>query len=351
SYLAWGNVTGDISHSSWLKSNGSLEQPPYTTYEYSRGRVHTAAQWDMLSNPFAASDSAWQLNEPRNFPWRKRWWPDEFSKRSTPLVQLPRGQTAMLRRKIDIILALATSISPGDSVRMRDGSPTTMLVSNGPDDTSLLATSPLKLGGVMFGRGRIAPFPTMLALEAREVSVGDSLITEARTRFGIVPPATLDEMRPNEIAISEAVLLRTTDNNALSPTRADSLLDQMLGSVIIDVNTKPKIGVYWETYGVGARDSVTVGVRIERRVAVGGLRRLGMALRLTGDPNAAVNITWREPDIGRTTSTIGGTVPIQSRTLVLDLSGLEPGPYDLVMSVAKIREQAVTSVKRIVIAK
>lgn len=351
SYLAWGGMTGDISHSSWLKGNGSIQQPPYTTYEYSRGRVHTAAQWDVLSNPFSASDSAWQLNEPRNFSWRKRWWPDEFAKRSTPLVQLPRGQIAMLRRKSDIILALATEISAIDSVHVRDGSPATMLLSTGPGNMSVVATAPLNTGGTIFGRGRIAPYPIMLALEARDVLKGDSVVAEARTRFGIVPPATLDEMRPGEVAISEAVLLNTTDNQSLSPARADSILDQMLGSVIIDVSRKPKIGVYWETYGVGARDSVTVGVRVERRVPVGGLRRLGMALRLTGDPNATVNITWREPDIGRITSTIASAVPIQSRTVVLDLSRLEPGPYDLVMSVAKIRDQAVTSVKRIVITK
>jgi len=369
SYLAWGGVVGDLEHGNWLKGNGSPEQPPYTTYEYSRGRVHTAAAWEVLANPFAATDSAWQLNEPRNFSWRKRWWPDEFTKRPTPLVQLPRGQTAMLRRKGDIILALATDITTNDAVRVRDGSPATLLIATGPDIVQVVATSPMKIGGTVFGRGRIGSHPALLALEARDVVArniapgstapsstsdrtgGDSVMAEARTRFSIVPPATLDEMRAGEVAISEAVLLRVTDNAVPLAAKSDTLLAQMLGSVVIDVNTTPKVGVYWETYGVSARDSVTVGVQVERQVSVGGLRRLGMALRLADNPNSTVNIAWREPDRGRTTNTIDGVVPIQSRTVILDLSRLESGPYDLVMSVAKIRGEAVTSVKRIVIAR
>lgn len=370
SYVAWGGRVGDVSHTNWLQGNDSPAREPYTTYEYSRkGRVHTVPRWDVMASPFTASDSAWQLNEPRNFSWRRKWWPDEFMKRPVSLLQLPRGQTAMLRRKSDIILALATDISEQDSVQVRDGSPATLMVSAGPDSVVTLATTPLKIGGTTFGRGRVGSFPLLLALEARDfVSArtpgapaaqnaaalrgeSDSVVAEARTRFAIAPPKTLDEMRQGEVAVSEAILLRTTGSLVPAPARADSLLDEMLGSVIINVKTTPKLGVYWETYGVNARDSVTVGVRVERRVPVGGIRRLGMALRLADNPNSAVNITWREPDRGRATITIEGSVPIQSRTVLLDLSRLEPGPYDLVMSIAKIRGEAATSVKRIVIVR
>lgn len=367
SYLAWGGPINDDSHSSWLRGNESPERVPYTTYEYSiAGRVHTVPRFDVVANPFAASDSAWQLNRPLNLSDRRKWWPEEFMRRTAPLVQLPRGQTALLRRKSDIILALATDVAASDSAQVRDGSTGSLLASTGPDSIGLLATTMFKLGGTTFARGRVGPEPMLLGFEvrdfARAVSVtnatasgrtpvgADSVFAEARTRFAVTPPSTLDQMKSGEVAVSEAVLLRASDA-APPPVRGDSLLDQMLGSVIVNVKSTPKVGVYWETYGVSARDSVTIGVRVERRVPIGGIRKLGMTLRLADDPNSTVNITWREPDRGRITTTFEGTVPIQSRTVLLDLSRLEPGPYDLVMSVAKIRGPTATSVKRFVVAR
>lgn len=355
-YLAWGGPGQDVSHSSWIKNNFGDPQAPYTTYEYSRDRVHTAPEWSLLENPFAATDSSWELNRPRDFSWRRQWFPFEFMRRTSPLLQLPRGQTALLRRHRDIIVAHATDIAHTDSIPLRDGAAVHFLATTAPDSILLLETSTFARGVTTFNRGRITPFPVLLGLEIRDavkrssadVITADSVVAEARTRFSIVPPATLQEMRAGEIAISEAVLLKTDGTGAPSPAKSDSLLAQMLGSTSINIRTAPKVGVYWETYGVNARDSVAIGIRLERRVNVGGVRRLGMALGLAGNPNAAIDITWREPEIGRVTSTSdGGGIAIQGRTVVLDLSRLEPGPYDVVMSVARVRGTPVTSVKRI----
>ena len=71
--------------------------------------------------------------------------------------------------------------------------------------------------------------------------------------------------------LQDRILVRRTEE--VEKTRGgiiipDSAKERPLeGSVIINLKTTPKVGVYWETYGVNARDSVTVGVRIERRRA------------------------------------------------------------------------------------
>lgn len=361
SYMGWAGTVADTGHGGWLQKWGSSPQPPYSTYEYSKGRVHTATTFAALQNPFSAEDTAWQLREPRNFSRRKHWWPVEFMKRDAPLAQLPRGQTAMLRRKGNLIFALATDIAPDDSVAVRSGTMATLLVSTGPESLQVVGSGPIRIGGLIFVRGRISSFPSLVGLEAHDVMSllasgsrpsKDSVIAEARTRFAIVPPSTLEEMAPGEIAVSEPVLLRADGNGAPSPAMADSLLERMIGALTVNVRTTPRVGVYWETYGVRARDSVTIGLRVQRHSSIGGLRRLGIALRLADDPNSTVNITWREPEIGRVTSTVdAGGIPIQSRTLVLDLSRLEAGSYDIVMSVRRSKSTEATSVKRIVIVR
>ena len=98
----------------------------------------------------------------------------------------------------------------------------------------------------------------------------------------------------------------------------------MLGSTVVRSH---KIGVYWETYGYAAGDSVDVAVIISRHEPLSKIRRLGMKLRLAHDINGSVAVRWTEPQAGHDTWTIPGRVPIQARAVGLDLSRLEPGNY------------------------
>ena len=78
-----------------------------------------------------------------------------------------------------------------------------------------------------------------------------------RTRFGVTPPAPLSALKPGETAISDPVLIATTDVRT-APTRRSA---QMLGSTACAAQ---KVGVYWETYGYAPGDSVDVAVIITR---------------------------------------------------------------------------------------
>jgi hypothetical protein len=141
-----------------------------------------------------------------------------------------------------------------------------------------------------------------------------------RTRFGIMPPPTLSELKPGETGISEPVLI-SADESANDP---DGALGQMLGTTVVRTQ---KIGVYWETYGYAAGDSVDVAVVVARNEPLSKFRRLGMKLRIAGDINGSVAVRWSEPRAGHESWTIPSRVPIQARAVGLDLSRLEPGHY------------------------
>ena len=83
----------------------------------------------------------------------------------------------------------------------------------------------------------------------------------------------------------------------------------MLGSTRV---RGAKVGVYWETYGYAAGDSVDVAVIISRHEPISKVRRIGMFLRLAHDLNGQVAVRWGEPTPGHSSWTVPGVVPIQA---------------------------------------
>src|SRR5262249_16616317 len=140
----------------------------------------------------------------------------------------------------------------------------------------------------------------------------------ARTRLGITPPQPLEALRPGETAVSDPVLIATDDAPPPGPDRA---LEHMLGTTRV---RGAKVGVYWETYGYEASDSVDVAVVIIRRETLSKMRRIGMFLHMAHDINGSVAVRWGEPQPGHSAWSIPGVVPIQARSVRLDLSRLEP---------------------------
>lgn len=93
--------------------------------------------------------------------------------------------------------------------------------------------------------------------------------------------------------------------------------------------------MYWETYGWAAGDSVDVAVVITRKESLSKLRRLGMLMRVASSPNGSVAVRWGEPQPGHSSWTIPGVVPIQARSIRVDLSRIEPGHYMVTVFVNK----------------
>lgn len=331
-YLGWGGKDLDVSHTGWLQKFDTEAQEPYTTYEYTVGRVHTAPTFSVLSAPYTATDSSWDMYARVVEKDQAEWWPTEHMMRARPLVTLPSYQVAMLRRANDVILASAHDLrGPAlDTLRMR--AKATMLVTPAPDTFYTLAHEQLAGTEILRMRGNIRSQPTLFALEiADTVATG----TDARTRIGIAPPAPLSAMNAGEIALSDPVLLqvsKTPDDELLS---GDMLLNRMIGSTSISLTETPRFSVMFESYGVRARDTVSVSVSLHRRETLSAWRRLGIALRAADNPNASITIKWSEPNRSARVVTVDGAVPIQTRSVALDISQLTTGPYDLVVGIRR----------------
>ncbi len=347
-YLAWGGQAVDQGHNGWLISFHADTQPPYTTYEYSKGRIHTASSLATLYAPLSATDSSWELNDPKLKDRDANWWPEEFMVRARPLVTLPSYQIAMLRRESDILLASAHDVSAPAFASLRTNGVASLMVTPGPDTIIRIESRRVNNALTIRMRGRIASARTMFAMEIRDsIPLG----IDARTRIGIEPPVTLSAMKHGDIALSDPVLLQLPSGDAGPLEPGEALLSQMLGSTTISLAQHSRVGVFFESYGVREVDTVTVSVTVRRRESVSAVRRLGMLLNVAGDPNASVTISWSEPNFAHVTRTVDGTVPIQSRAISIDLSALTPGPYELVTGIRRGSQPEVTSNRRLSVVK
>jgi hypothetical protein len=168
-----------------------------------------------------------------------------------------------------------------------------------------------------------------------------------RTRFGVTPPPTLAELAPGEIAVSTPAVLQTGSDGAAPPTDPDSALALMTGSA--RVAPVGRLGVFWETYGIAAGDSVEFAVWIERYTRQGITRRFTNFLGVTPDPNTPIVISWWEGPGARTAHRIDGPVAIAARSVSVDVSNLPSGSYWLSIAAKPAGREAVRSRTEIVV--
>lgn len=337
SYTAWGGQGEDELHGSYLEMMKSRVRPPYTTFEYTRGRLHTAPAWEVVHNPFSATITSWSLNEPRDSS-DIVWWPEEHFARPRPLLQLTEGQTALFRRLDGILVATAHAITKAQRDSLGGASLATLVTSPQPSRLTIVDRRPLRDGQTAMLRGLVSDSASVIA-SVEMVGAGDST-ADARIRFAITPPTALRSLPQGGLALSDPILTRVPPNTDALATLGDSLIDQMLGTTTLRADTR-RVGVYWESYGFRIEDSVRIAVRVDRYDDSGFLRRLGAALNLVGDPQFGIEISWQEPDVPDRARALDAF--IQSRALVLDMTSLVPGRYELIVSVTKRSGESVAS--------
>jgi hypothetical protein len=342
----WGGRYEDANHTGWLAGHGSAGSPPYVTAEYVGGRPHVVPPLRTALDPSSARGADWQLH-PEDVTRPGRWWPAEhYARRAGPLVQLPEGQWALFRRREASLLAVATALDPGPlGVAAGDSVDAALVVSWRPDSVRQLARVRAAAGTPLVLQ---APTPSGAALVGVELPGDSAHPTAARARFGIAAPPSLAAMRPGEVAVSDPLLFDPPAGTDPLPEGADAAIARMLTTTRLrDVR---RLGLYWESYGLAAGDTVDVAVRLERRDRSGLLRRLAERLSMMTEQDGAVAVRWREPQPGRAAvSAIDGPVPVLSRSLVLDVSGLPAGSYWLDVSVARPGQAAVQGRRELVI--
>jgi len=280
-----------------------------------------------VTDPFRAPSSAWQLNMPaikENDEAVAQWWPNEHYAPGRGNIAQLSDQTVMLRRDDDVLLATAADLRFNGKAINVDTAAAALVRTTAPDSIERLKRRAVRNATSIVLRAHIPAGSAVVGAEVVAPRGG----TSVRTRFGITPPATLSALKPGEAAISEPVLIGTTE----SATSAEGALDQMLGSSVVKAR---KIGVYWETYGYAAGDSVDVALIIARTEKLSTFRRIGMKLRIAHDINGSIAMRWSEPQAGHDSWTIPSKVPIQARVVTLDLSQLEPGQYTVQVQAGK----------------
>lgn len=345
-YTAWGGDSVDIDHTDYLQVRKSLPAAPYTTFEYSADRVSTMPTWLTVAKPFEAQETSWELSfdDAIGRPFTT-WWPEELYRPERRLVQFGEGQNTMLRRENKILVAAAVPFMQpliAGPVRTFD---VLMLASPGPSRIDTAGHRNASGGSTVVVKGLITSAPAIVSIEAQ--GIGSSLV-DARTRFGVNPPPTLSAMAAGEIAISDPILLDMKVGEFDARPASEALLDRMLGTVRLGTSNR-RVGVYWETYGIAANDTVTISVRVGTDQELSAMRRLGMALNVAENPNRAIVQRWTEPDARRTTGTTPGRVSVQSRAIVLNLALLQPDSYMLEVSVERKDGRIVTGRRRVVV--
>jgi hypothetical protein len=312
-----------------------------STIEYSVGRVHLVPHWKTFENPFGARNTDWELNAPRTEAFDVlKWWPWEHYASPHPLMQIEDQQTALLRRQTGALIAYATALggtdlhrNPNDTVHAR------LVASTGPDAIATLGEKRVAIASTLTFLEGIASRPTMIGVE---IPAGVDSQAAARARFGVTPKPALASMRRDSIDISDPVLLAAPAMIDALPNDIDGVLPLMLGSTRLAQGVS-RVGVYWETYGIAATDTVSIAIRVQRTTPLTVLDRVGAVTGLGGNSNAPVSFEWKEPDPRHQVRTLGGTVPIQMRSVVIDISTLTTGDYSLEIAVTKAGRAPVRS--------
>jgi hypothetical protein len=297
-----------------------------TTFEYSLGRVHLIPPMPMVNDPFSITNADWSMNAPGGeWDFTFNWWPVEHYEPLNPLTKLVDQQTAFLRRQDSTLLAFATNLARTDLGRKLGDSVTgVLLASTGARAIRRLAETKLGAQDRLTFLSALPAGPSLVSVEVPWANDGDR---GARSRFGVKPPPPLSAMMAGEAMMSDPVILIVPPGIDALPILADSAIALMNGSTTLAAGTSA-IGVYWETYGIAPGDSIEITVSLQGR---GG-----------GSP---VTSSWREPQPGRFVRTIAGAVPIQMRSLILDVGALPVGAYTLDLSVRRQNGQVLRSAR------
>ena len=335
----WAGREEDRSHDAYLKDSHSLSAAPYSSAEYSSGRVHFAATWPAVSDPFHADANAWQLNAPDNLRTTRKgrgefWWPSEHMRYSANAVaQYPAGQTAFFRRQTDVQVAAAVAIgmdnknAPGVKELTTHDVNSALVVSSGPDvfDVITRGTEPSATRVAL--SAFIASKPALLSMETQSTEAHGAV---ARTRFSIAPPAPLDSLKAGTLAISDPVFFAPPANGDM-PASVDSMLPHMLGTTTILKGEK--IGIFWENYGVSATDSIKFSINATSISGRSFMQRLASALKISNDGVSNVAVSWVDARIDTREKTPRTRVSIVPRSVILDMAQLPKGTYSIEVQV------------------
>ncbi len=334
----WTGTADDGGHDSYV-GRGGRAASPYSTAEYSSGRVHFAPSWSAVLTPSGARAEDWQLRSPAG-AWStgdgegRYWWPQEHMReRARVIVQAPApGQMAFLPRVggIRVLTALDwTSVDDPVLVRLRDSAARVRTTATSFAESQrvlreIVSDARASLNGRFVSDGTMTIPGEVLGVEVEMLArSAESLPLIGQARVGIVPDLPLDSLGRDAIGVSQPVLFASGADRVL-PANAEELVEAMLATTTVRAGSS--VGVYWENYGLSAGDSLRVSINLIPASAPGLLRRMATAVKLL-DVVSSVTVQWTEPMMASRVDGASEKVGIRPRSVVLDLSTLKSGEY------------------------
>ena len=301
---------------------GSMDEAPVAGYREGGSGFNFVPSYDVFASPATLSAEDWdlQLHSARTI------YAPAYARRFR---SLERRQIALFRRG-DSALVVAAYDASGDTLFQRDTLEAglfTLAVSGThiaqPVGVVKMLASPREVLSTTS-----AWSPMVVSLELLD----DATRSAARLRYGVTPPLDI-----GRVSVSDLLMFTPPSGDAAPHTLTD-VLPLMLHD--LHVSAKEPLGVFWETYGVRAEgETIAVALTIER-IKEGWARRAAERLHLA-TPFSPVHVRWQEmPNQAN---------HIASRTMTLDLSKLDPGRYEISLTLSPRGEPAVVTKREVLI--
>ncbi len=341
SQMFWGGPFVDAAHDGWLRSRALDTAGPYVARQYTRDRLRTLPLAHALASPFESTEDDWKLHTPL-LDNDEAWPVEHYARDASRLVQLPIGQRVVWRRKDAARFVWAADIDAQALDRRRtDSVQIAVFESRAVNDETTVGIFGGSLDKPVVVNAALPAGALLLAIEIP----GDGTHAAARTRFGLHVPESLTSGA--ERSLSQPVLLDATYDAGVQ-LDADGATAHMLGTTTL---THPRrVGIYWEAYGFAATDTVDLEVQISREDRPGIFTRALGVFRPGQDQDAKVGMRWREaPGSSRAILRLEGAVPMQMRSIVIDIEGLSRGSYRMQISMTTAPRAAVANDRSFVI--
>jgi hypothetical protein len=171
----------------------------------------------------------------------------------------------------------------------------------------------------------LAPGRSLLGVEVHS----EPEFPAARTRFSVDALPTLEALGAGK-AMSQPTFIEAT-GEATTALSADQAIARMLGST--SLRRAGRIGVYWEAYGFSERETVEITLTLSREDKPGIFARVASGFGLWGEEGRSAGVRWTElPGGAQALTRMEGDVPVQMRSISLDLRKQRGGRYKLEVS-------------------
>lgn len=278
---------------------------------YPRGSRSFLPSPRVVADPAGIAAAEWELNAKRARVSYAPAYTPAFAELEHQVGVFTRGDSvvvvAAFDTRSDTLFAEVQELEAGLFLLRDERSAPAMvhgLVSGGDGSFSLTST----------------PGPTLLSLEVRAPAEKRA----ARARFG----TTLTAIPPHGLALSDVIVLSSTESLPASLAEA---VPSARGS--LRLRPEERIVLFWEVYGLTARDPFSVGIVMvnENR---GLLRRLGERMGMVRQVNP-VRVRWQEASETEE--------PVLPRALELEIPQVSPGHYRIELTVTVPGREPLTA--------